>query len=203
MQKKLNKMQLYLTSSEFCFERQESKSEWPAHTAATCFSPAQLRVPYLVVAGDGGDVQGRQRPVADLLDVSPAVQQRRQQLRVVLEVGIAPTSLLGQAEGAAPALGSPAGRDGQGPARPRGSGCLERLCPGHQPSLFCYTETWVLKISILILWWHWTTPLSWVAADVSISNSKAISYPMDNTAKVHADSCAWAPYGALSCAPQM
>lgn len=34
--------------------------------------------------GDGGDVKGRQGSVPDLLDVGPAVQQRCQQLRVVL-----------------------------------------------------------------------------------------------------------------------
>lgn len=34
--------------------------------------------------GDGGDVKGCQGSVPDLLDVGPAVQQRCQQLRVVL-----------------------------------------------------------------------------------------------------------------------
>lgn len=64
-----------------------------------------------MVPSDGGHVQGGQRSVPDLLDVSPTVQQCRQQLCLVLQARSEPTSFLGQAlpaAGSSPALASPA-----------------------------------------------------------------------------------------------
>lgn len=88
-----------------------------------------------MVAGDGGDVQGRQRSVANLLDVSPAVQQRCEQLRIVLKAmdltHIIPGTQLSQLKGAAPTLASlavtPLAVMERDQPWSRGSGCKERL----------------------------------------------------------------------------
>lgn len=132
------------------------------------------------MAGDGGDVQGRQCSVANLLDVSPAVQQRWEQLCVVLKAmdvtHIIPGTQLSQLKGAAPTLASPAVTPLASVERDqpwaRGSGCKERLggkvCPRHQTSLFCYTKACGLKKSLswfyggtgqlLCLELHWMSP---------------------------------------------
>lgn len=103
---------------------------------------------YLVVAGDGGDVQGCQCSIPDLLDVSPTVQQGCQQLCIVLKAmdltHIIPGTQLSQLKGAAPALAclamTPLAVMERDWTRSRDSGCQERLgewsVPGTRPLSF-------------------------------------------------------------------